>query len=91
MGSHSDRRALKPLANPVKEEFHLVPWEAVRVVAQTMTDGLKDHDENGWRKLSRKAHISRALRHLALHLTGDTSEEHLKHAACRCLMALETE
>lgn len=80
----------RPLANATKEEFYLVPWEGVRQVAETMTDGLKDHDEGGWRELSRRAHISRALRHLALYLTGDTSEDHLRHAACRCLMALET-
>lgn len=79
-----------PLANPVKEEFYLVPWEGVRVVAETMTEGLKDHDEGGWRKLPRRAHISRALRHLALYVAGDTSEGHLEHAACRVLMALET-
>lgn len=91
MAKDSGRPALKPLANPVLEDFALLPWEGVRQVAEQMTEGLRDHDEGGWRKLPKRAHISRAIRHLALHLSGDTSEDHLRHAACRCLMALEYE
>lgn len=78
-----------PLANHVPERFELVPWEAVRIVAATLTKGLEDHDEDGWRKLPRREHVGRALRHLALYLvSGD--EEELRHGACRALMALET-
>lgn len=80
-----------PLANPVPDRFDLIPWGAVCQVARTMTDSLKDHDEGGWRKLSRRDHVSRVLRHLALYLSGDTSEAHLEHAACRMLMALDIE
>lgn len=78
-----------PLANPIPERFEIVPWEAVRVVASTMTGALSDHDEDGWRKLPRREHVGRAMRHLALYLiSGD--EEQLRHGACRALMALET-
>src|ERR1017187_601896 len=78
-----------PLANPVPDRFDLIPWGAVCQVARTTTDALKDHDEGGWRSLSRREHVSRTLRHLALYLSGDTSEEHLEHATCRMLMALD--
>ena len=88
MASHPKRPALMPLANPIPEDFSLVPWAAVRIVAEVMTDALKDHDRDGWRELPREAHVARALRHLALYSAGDTSEDHLKHAACRCLMAI---
>jgi hypothetical protein len=78
----------RPLANPIPERFELVPWEAVRIVAATMTKGLEDHDEGGWRKLPRREHVGRALRHLAAYLvSGD--EEELQHGACRALMGLE--
>ena len=80
----------KPLAHPVRERMDLVPWNAVLAVAQTMTEGIKTHDEGAWRKLPQRDHVSRAMRHLALCLVGDLAEPHLFHAACRTLMALET-
>jgi hypothetical protein len=83
------RFTAKPLANPVPERFDLVPWEAVRIVAATLTKGLEDHDEGGWRKLPRREHVGRALRHLALYLV-DGDEEELRHGATRALMAVET-
>jgi hypothetical protein len=79
----------KPLAHPVRERMDLVPWNGVLAVAETMTEGIKTHDEGAWRKLSQREHVSRALRHLALFLTGDCAEPHLHHAAARSLMALE--
>jgi hypothetical protein len=80
---------VKPLANPVPERFDLIPWEAVRRCAEVMTNALADHDEDGWRRLPRHEHVSRAMRHLALYqITG--KDEELEHAACRALMALES-
>lgn len=78
-----------PLANPVTERFELLPHRAILECAFVMTNALKDHDEDGWRKLPQRAHIGRAMRHLALYLLGGPREE-LRHAACRVLMALET-
>ena len=83
--------AAKPLAHPVRERMDLVPWNAVLAVAQTMTEGIKTHDEGAWRKLPQRDHVSRAMRHLALFLVGDVAEPHLFHAACRALMALESD
>src|ERR1035437_2990062 len=79
----------RPLASPIPERFELVPWEAVRVIAATLTKGLEDHDEGGWRELPRREHVGRALRHLALYLISGEEEE-LRHGATRCLMSLET-
>lgn len=86
---NSETSRKKSLANPIPERFELVPWEAVRAVASTMTGALADHDEDGWRKLPRREHVGRALRHLTLYLVSGNEEE-LRHAACRALMALET-
>jgi hypothetical protein len=83
--------AAKPLAHPVRERMDLVPWNGVLAVAETMTEGIKTHDEGAWRKLSQREHVSRAMRHLALFLVGDVAEPHLFHAACRALMALESD
>jgi hypothetical protein len=77
-----------PLANPVPEDFSLVPWEGVRIVAEVMTAALVNHDRDGWRKLPRREHIARAMRHAAAFMNGG-SEEELRHFACRALMSLE--
>jgi hypothetical protein len=86
-----DHVGAKPLAHPVRERMDLVPWNGVLAVAETMTEGIKTHDEGAWRKLSQREHVSRAMRHLALFLVGDVAEPHLFHAACRALMALESD
>lgn len=47
------------------------------------------YDDENYKKIDKLDHIGRALSHIYSYLAGDTSNEHLSHAACRILMALE--
>lgn len=80
---------IHPLANPIPERFEILPHSAIMQVAAVMTKALKDHDEDGWRKLPARTHVGRAMRHMT-HFLLTGSLEDLRHAACRALMALET-
>lgn len=51
------------------------------------------HDPRGqenWRLISADEHINHALTHLLAYMAGDTRDDHLSHAACRLLFAMET-
>lgn len=70
--------------------FHLAPLhKALIQVAAVMTVGrLKHPDDDGFRQPA-AFHAERANKHLESLERGDRSEDHLSHAACRLLMALE--
>jgi hypothetical protein len=61
---------------------------ALRRIAAVMAEGAASHSED-WRDLPPSFHTGRAERHLRLLRETDTAEDHLAHAACRLLMALE--
>jgi hypothetical protein len=61
---------------------------ALRRIAAVMAEGACTHSGD-WRDESASFHTGRAERHLRLLRETDTSEDHLAHAACRLLMALE--
>lgn len=44
-----------------------------------------------WRKITAREHARHAMNHLVAWLAGDASDEHLEHATCRLLMAIERE
>lgn len=66
----------------------LMPPRAYLRVAEVLKKGAH-HGEENWRKITVKEHLNHALGHIHLHLSGDTSEDHLANASCRMLMALE--
>ena len=67
----------------------LLPAKATLAVASVLEYGVRKYTLNNWRLIPTRDHINHALVHLFAFLAGDTSDDHLGHAACRALMALE--
>lgn len=71
----------------VKSFPHLATLEIGRVIRQGL---LKGYPEYNWKKIPKSDHINHALAHIMCHCAGDREDNHLAHAACRLLFALET-
>ncbi len=77
----------------------LLPFKALLEVSKVLkegsdkydTKGTPDHPDQNWRKIPRREHLNRVLVHVAAYLTGDRQDDHLSHAACRILFAMEVE
>lgn len=67
----------------------LSPARAVLAVAQVLATGAQKYGPDNWRGIPVEDHFNHALAHLFADLGGDTGDDHLAHAACRLLMALE--
>jgi len=80
-----------------KPRTDLIPAVAILEVAKVMGFGAKKYSAHNWLgglKCGRL--VAAALRHLFQWLSGQTNDKetglnHLAHAACCCLMALETQ
>jgi hypothetical protein len=69
----------------------LLPPLATLAVAKVLAEGAAKYGDNNWRKIPTGDHLNHAMIHVLAFLAGDTQDDHLQHAACRLLMALETE
>jgi hypothetical protein len=58
-------------------------------MARVMAEGLTNHQEGGWRNVPLKVHLNHALVHLFAHLAEDDQDDHLDHALCRLMMAVD--
>lgn len=67
----------------------LLPAAATLAVCKVLDEGARKHGERNWLKLTVDEQLNHALIHVLAHLAGDRSDDHLPHAACRLLMALE--
>jgi hypothetical protein len=74
----------------VQVRMDLLPWAALMQVAEVLHHGAEKYGDDNWRGIPADSHLNHALRHVALHKAGDTSEPHASHIACRILMWLET-
>src|SRR5262245_38136020 len=70
---------------------HLLPASALLSVARILKDGADKYGPDNWRSIPRHEHLNHCLAHVLAHLAGDSSDDHLGHAATRLLFALETE
>ena len=67
-----------------------VPPKALLAVASVLKIGAEKYGFDNWRRIAKAEHINHALVHVYAHLAGDQSDDHLTHATCRLLFALET-
>jgi len=63
--------------------------QAFCVLARTLAAGRRTHRAGAWRLKAVQKHLQHARKHLDLLASGSAGEDHLAHAACRLLMALE--
>lgn len=71
-----------------------LPMLALLKISHLLKEGAERHkDENlespKWLATPTREHCNRALVHLMCFLSGDTSEDHLLHASCRLLFAVQ--
>jgi hypothetical protein len=67
----------------------LLPAAATLAVAGVLKHGADKYGDNNWRGIPVDDHLNHAMVHVFAYLAGDKQDDHLEHAACRMLMALE--
>ena len=60
-----------------KNEYRYIDFAWLDEIAMGLTAGAKKHPGETWREIPAREHVARAIRHLSMHQTGDSSEPHL--------------
>ena len=71
--------------------FDLIPAEELAIIAKILNDGAIKYGEFNWEGISTKSHLNHAIQHVFAYLSGDRSDDHLGHAATRCMFAMWTD
>lgn len=83
----ADEKGYRSSQTPYRMD--LMPGAAILHLAAIMAQGAASHGENNWKRGAVEDHLNKCLVHLMAHLAGDTSDDHLGHAAWRAMAALE--
>lgn len=67
----------------------LLPPLALLAVAKVLKHGADKYGENNWHLIPVGENLDHALTHILSYLAGDGSDDHIGHAACRILFALD--
>lgn len=73
----------------VRHRCDLLPPLATLHVASILHSGSFKYGDWNWFKIPFHEHLNHALIHILAHQAGDFSDDHIGHAACRMMMALE--
>jgi len=57
-------------------------------ISAVLHKGAEKYGEDNWRNLSVEENLNHLLMHVYAYLSGDNSDDHLSHAACRAIFAL---
>jgi len=57
-------------------------------ISRVLHNGAAKYGDDNWRLLSVEENLDHLLMHVFAYLSGDVSDEHLNHAACRAIFAL---
>lgn len=71
--------------------FDLLDTKAMFQLASILHQGAIKYGDNNWRNIPAQDHINHALVHIFAYLHHDTQDDHLGHAFCRLMFALDTE
>jgi hypothetical protein len=59
---------------------------AYDIVLQTMLEGEKQHNPDGWKDIPAWEHLNHTMQHLTASAMRDKTEDHIAHALTRCAM-----
>lgn len=71
--------------------FTTMPLRALAELSKLQHQGDAKYGAHNWRKIPESDHINHAFAHLLAHSLGDTSDDHLVHAAWRLLAAIDVQ
>ena len=67
----------------------IFPPHAALHVGAILKEGAAKYGEWNWLGIPVGDHINHVMIHLLAHIAGDTQDDHIGHAACRMMFALE--
>lgn len=79
------------LQSKLTGRYDLLGPKALVRLAGVLGYGATKYAPNNWRAIDEPDHLNHALMHIFHHIGGDRSDDHLGHAFCRLMMAIETE
>jgi hypothetical protein len=96
--NEGDSRSASEQRERRKAQYHILPWEGIRLAAELMTQSNNPdkHQDAKWKRMTPEEHIDALMRHLNAWLTknavdSESGMSHLVHVAVRALMAAEME